>query len=167
MTFGESSTQANKLGIQIISLSREIAENELKVKDLDDSYKGLSGTLANQMRIELNNAKNSKVALEEQIKQTQQLQAAAGKSGDLSGVKKYGEQLKDLNAKLSSTNSTVKELTANLDYMNKVEQEKTAGTKTTVAEVTKEKNAYEQLLETIKIKSRNLKRLKLNTKAPF
>lgn len=149
LTFGESSTQANKLGIEIITLSREIEANELKVKNLDDSYKGLSGTLANQMRIELNNAKNSKAAIEEQIKLTRDLQAQAGKSGDLAGVKKYGEQLLDLNAQLSTTKITVDELTANLDYMSKVEKEKAANAKKTTEKVVEQKNAYQKLLETI------------------
>ena len=40
-------------------------------------------------------------------------------------------------------------MTANLDYMDEVQKKNAASTKTTVAEVTKEKNAYEQLLETI------------------
>lgn len=160
MTFGESSSQANALGIEIITLSREIAENELKVKDLDDSYQGLSGTLANQMRIELNNAQNNRTAIQEQIKLTKDLMSQAGKSGDLSGVKKYGQQLNDLNVQLSTVNITVDELTANLDYMNKVQEEKAAGTNKATGEVEKEKNAYEKLVATIDEQKTALEALK-------
>ena len=164
MTFGESSTQANALGIEIISLSREIAENEIKVKSLDDSYKGLTGTLANQMRIELNNAKNRATAIQEQQAETQKLLAAAGKANDIAGVKKYGEQLTSLNSELSSTQSTVKELTANLDYMAKVEADRAANAAKTAdktkEKVVEQKNAYEQLVETIENQRTELEKLK-------
>lgn len=159
LTFGETSKEAFAFGRQIITLSREIEANELKVKDLDDSYKGLSGTLATQMRVELNNAKNSQSAILEKVKELQKAMGDAGKAGDWASVKKYGEQMSALNVELSLTNATVKELTDNLDYMAK-QQSEAGATEGTISSIEKEKNAYERLLDTITNQKSQLEALK-------
>ena len=168
MTFGETSQEAFAFGRQIITLSREIEANELKVKQLDDSYKGLSGTLANQMRIELNNAKNQQQSLIEQAEELRKKQAEAGKAGFFSDAAEYGRQLMTINKDLSVTNSTIKELTANLDYMSEVEEKKAAEAAEIAAKnakknketVEKQKNAYETLIATIEEQKNKLTELK-------
>lgn len=160
MTFGETSREAYAVGREIISLSKELAANELKVKDLDDSYKNLNGTLANQMRVELNNAKNSQKALEEQRKQLINLQSEAGRAGDLKQAQEFSTKLRAVNAELQATNTTVEELTANLDYMAEQERKAAAALKSVSTSVEKEKNVYEKLVETIENQKKKLGELK-------
>lgn len=174
MTFGASSEQAYSLGKQILTLTREIEANELKVKGLDDSYQNLNGTLATQMRVELNNAKNKAASIQEQIASYKQLQAAAGRAGDVTQVQAIGKQILALNTELSTTNSTVTELTGNLDYLaeqeRKREEERKASLQTTtaiVSETEKELNAYEQLQATIEAQKQTLKELQSEYQAAF
>ena len=123
LTFGKTSTQAFAVGRQMITLSREIEENELKVKNLDDSYKGLNGTLADQMRVELNNAKNEKKALEERAAILAKQSAEAGKKGYYADAAKYAKELSNVNKELEMSSVTINELTSNLDYMAKKQRE--------------------------------------------
>lgn len=160
LTFGETSRQAYSVGRQIIQLSKELEENELKVKNLDDSYQNLNGTLANQMRVELNNAKNSKKALEEQKAELDKLYNAAGRAQDYKKAEEYSKQIGEINNKLNATNSTIKELTSNLDYMSELENKAASSASTTVQEVEKEKNAYEKLVEAIENQKKQLEQLK-------
>jgi len=174
MTFGASSDQAYTLGKQILSLTQDIAANELKVKDLDDSYQNLNFTLANQMRVELNNEKNRAVALQEQIAHYKQLQQEAGKAGRYSDVAEIGRTISNLNNDLAVTNSTITELTGNLDYLaeqeRKREEERKAAlatTQATVSETEKELNAYERLKATIESEKNELEDLKSAYSAAF
>ena len=160
MTFGETSKEAYSVGRQIIQLSKELEENELKVKNLDDSYQNLNGTLANQMRVELNNTKNSKKALEEQKAELDKLYNAAGRAQDYKAAEAYSMQIGEINNKLNSVNSTIKELTSNLDYMSELENKAASSASTTVKEVEKEKNAYEKLVATIEEQKKQLEQLK-------
>lgn len=160
LTFGATSKEAFGVGRQMVTLSREIEENELKVKNLDDSYKGLNGTLANQMRVELNNAKNEKKALEEQAKILAKQSAEAGKKGYYADAAKYAKELSNVNKELEMSSVTINELTSNLDYMAKKQREAQAETNKSTTEVVKQKNAYEQLLETIENQKKKLEELK-------
>ncbi len=160
LQFGETSAEAYAMGRQIITLSRELAANELKVKDLDDSYKNLSGTLANQMRIELNNAKNAQAALTEKQKEFYELMSQAGLKGDFSSVAMYGRSLESVNAELTETNIKIKELTDNLDYMQKLQEPPVVETAEEVVEaIEEEKNAYEKLQATIEAQKEALENL--------
>lgn len=158
LQFGETSNEAYAMGRQIITLSRELQENELKVKDLDDSYKGLSGTLANQMRIELNNAKNAQASLMAQMDALTAKSKEAFNKGDYYNARRYSEQAGALNDELTETNIKIKELTDNLNYMQSLQE----GTKneTVVETVEAEKNAYEKLQETIEAQKEQLESLK-------
>lgn len=157
MTFGETSKEAYAVGRQIISLSKELAENELKVKNLDDSYKNLNGTLANQMRIELNNAKNSKKKLEEDKARINKLFNEAGRKGDYTAAQNYSKQIVEINDKINATSSTIKELTDNLDYLAKQE---TKAAQAQTASTEKAKNAYEKLVQTIENQKKQIASLK-------
>ena len=77
LTFGATSKEAYAIGTQIITLNRELEENQLKVKDLDDAYQNLNGTLAVQMRIELSNSKQHLADLEAQKKKLIETSKAA------------------------------------------------------------------------------------------
>lgn len=160
MTFGETSKEAYAVGRQIISLSKELAENELKVKNLDDSYKNLNGTLANQMRVELNNAKNSQKALETQKKEIEDLLRKASSANNVEQLQEYSAKLRDVKLELKTVNSTIEELTANLDYMAEQERKSVEPIKTVSTIVEKEKNAYEKLVETIENQKKKLGELK-------
>lgn len=158
LTFGKSSKEAYALGRQIITLSRELSENEMKVKKLDDSYKGLSGTLATQMRVELNNAKNSKIALEEQAETLRKKMNEANKAGySMTAQGFYSEWLKTT-AELERQNSTITELTANLDYMAKEQAKVNKALNGVVDE--KALTAYDKLVAKIGEQKKQLEGLK-------
>lgn len=162
MTFGTASREAYAVGRQIVTLSREIADNEAKVKKLDDGYKNLNGTLANQMRVELNNAKNSKKALEEQAAVLQKSINEAAQKGYSSTVMRLGEELANVRNQIGLTGSTVKELTANLDYMAKQERlaAEEARKLNASLEATKNLNAYEQLVAKIEEQKEQIESLR-------
>lgn len=160
LTFGKTSTQAYAVGRQIITLSRELAENESKVKNLDDSYKGLNGTLANQMRVELNNAKNSKKALEEQAESLRKKMNEANKSGFTMTAQGFYSQWLEATAELERQNSTITELTANLNYMVQMQRQANAQLKESAGETPKVLNAYEQLVAKIGEQKKELEGLK-------
>lgn len=174
MTFGATSQQAYAIGKNIVSLSQEIEANELKVKDLNDSYKNLNSTLATQMRVELNNEKNRAIALQEQIEQYRQLQNAAGKAGNYSDVAEYGRKIASVNGELAITNSTITELTNNLDYLAEQERKRNeeqakaaASAKAVTAETEKQLNAYEKLQATIEAQEKELEQLKTDYQSAF
>lgn len=160
LTFGATSKEAFGVGRQMVTLSREIEENELKVKNLDDSYKGLNGTLANQMRVELNNAKNAKKALEEQAKILAKQSAEAGKKGYYADAAKYAKELSNVNKELEMSSVTINELTSNLDYMAKKQREAQVEANKSVTDAPKILNAYEQLSATIDAQKKKLEELK-------
>ena len=150
LTFGATSKEAKEIGTEIIALSREIENNESKVKNLDTAYQNLNTTLENQMRVELNNAKNNKKSLEDEKARLNDLYMAAGRAHDYKLAEKYSLQIGELNEELNGVNSTIKELTANLDYMDKLRNKSTG----------KEKNTYEKLLDTIDKQKEKLEKLK-------
>lgn len=167
MTFGETSKEAYAVGRQIISLSKELAENELKVKNLDDSYKNLNGTLANQMRIELNNAKNSQKALETQKKEIEDMLRKASSANNVEQLQEYSAKLRDVDLELKTVNSTVEELTANLNYMAEQERKAVATSAPAAKQVEKQKNAYEKLLDTIENQKKALEGLKTSFESAY
>lgn len=172
MTFGETSEEAYAVGKNIITLSRQLEENREKVEKLDDGYKNLHTTLADQMRVELNQAKNQKNTLAAQIAEISKILDEAEDNGTWTiemTTKLYA--LEDLKSSLSSVDLTINELTANLDYM--AEQQRKAAekavesqrkatktVKTTAKEVEVVKNEYEKLLETIENQKKELEQLR-------
>lgn len=164
MTFGATSDQAYAVGKQMVALSRDIEANELKVKDLNDSYQNLHGTLASQMRVELNNAKNRKAAIEAEKTELEKLRAEYSKQGNFSDVVEVSRQITKLSSESAQASVTINELTSNLDYLAKQEKkrdaERKASSKTTTKETKKELNAYEKLIEKIKTQKEELEALK-------
>lgn len=162
MTFGSASREAYEVGRQIVTLSREIDANEAKVKNLDDSYKNLNGTLANQMRVELNDTKNAQNDLIKQAEELRAKNAEAAKAGYFSTAKGYAEDLIKINAEMAANGEKIKELTSNLDYMAAQERKAAEEAKKMNAslEPPKKLNAYESLLAQIEEQKKQLESLR-------
>lgn len=166
LTFGATSEQAYATGKQIVALTQDIEANELKVKDLDDSYQNLNGTLASQMRVELNNAKNRAATLEKEQTHYKNLMKEANAAHDWTALNNYQKELTKVQQEYSRVNATVKELTGNLDYLAAQERKRTAErtvtVKTTVAtvkETEKELDAYQKLKKAIEDNKQKLEEL--------
>ncbi len=174
LTFGETSYEAYATGKQILALTRDIEQNELKVKDLNDSYQNLNSTLATQMRIDLNNSKNRVAAIEAEIKRYGKLRDEAGRAGDYNRAAEMGKKQSEAYTELEYYNNRVKELTENLNYLSAQEKKRdnerkatVTTTKAVVTEAQKELNAYEKLKATIEEEKKTLDELGSAYQAAF
>lgn len=164
MTFGQTSKEANTVAREMMTLSREIEANELKVKNLNDSYQNLNGALATQMRLELSAAQQTLNDLTAQKNKLDELYAAAGRAGDYTRAAEISKQIGAVSNEITVTRGKIKGLTDDLDYLAKVEkkraEESKVNTTQTTAEVEKEKNSYEKLIATIEEQKKQLSVLK-------